>query len=236
MELVMFDRRANIYSAAFDTLITITIGPPGAEKDYHIYRRLLCSHSKYFDNMLNGGFKEASQDTPKVADIDVNAFQCFFYWLNTGVVHIDMADCPEKADTTIDEVDQTRFEYVWGNVIDAYIMADYLQAQRFKNALVDYLYLYTEAEGTLFSPSIKRLYENTMKGDLLRKLIVDISIQEHSSGQVEEDDPDLYAKEYLLDLIFAIKDKKNFGSSTDTKSFMRNMRACFCALYHGHSE
>jgi hypothetical protein len=221
----------------FNTIVTITIGPPGAERDFHIYRQLLCSHSKYFDKMLNGGFKEASQDTAKVADIDVHAFQCFFYWLNTGVVHIDMADCLDKAKgETDDEKDCIRFEYVWGNVIDAYIMADYLQSQRFKNALVDYLYLYTEIMGTLFSSSIKRLYENTMKGDLLRRLIVNLSIEAHSLDQVTEYDPDLYAKEYLLDLIVAIQLTPNFGFKTNTKKFKEGMRLWFCEKYHDHSK
>jgi hypothetical protein len=70
----------------YDTFMTIVVDPVGSEREYQVHRGLLCYHSKYFDRLLNGGFKEAGSKMVSLVDVDVDVFRTFYYWLNSGLV------------------------------------------------------------------------------------------------------------------------------------------------------
>lgn len=87
----------------------MVVGPDDATKQFNIHRGLLCYHSEYFARLLNGSFKEAGSDTLGLADVRVDTFETFFYWIYVGVV----------------EYGRNGTSQSWFKGVRAYIFADY---------------------------------------------------------------------------------------------------------------
>lgn len=201
------------------------VGPAGAEKECSVYRGLLCHHSKYFDRLLNGGFKEAGSDTLRLTDVDTGAFKTFFYWLNSG--HIDCFDDSEL------DVEET-----WDKAVNAYIFADFHQVRYLKNAILDELYFYTEKWKRQSTVVSTLAYSHTTPGDPLRNLFVDMSSQACRLNALVEDGPDMYDKQFLFDMVVALKNQTTAPGAPkfNRKLYQANMRASFCERYHHHGE
>ncbi|KAF2820412.1 hypothetical protein CC86DRAFT_387440 [Ophiobolus disseminans] len=210
---------------AFDTVITVVIGPEGSEKKYQIYRGLLCFHSKYIDRMLNGGFKEAGLGVLHLGDVDHEDFQNFFYWLNTGIVAC--GDHPK--------LDNHKF---FAKIVKAYIFADYHAVQAYNNALLDYLCLDVEANHTLSMRGTHQIYTNITENDPLRKLLVDIITESCSFKSMTKDAAKRYHKQFLLDTVLAFNDKKIVVGAVgfERSIWTSSMRARFSEQYHDHSD
>lgn len=64
--------------------VTITVGEDGTHCD--VDKSLLCSKSKYSNNLLNGPFKEASQQELKASDVSLETFLAFIEWMHSGSI------------------------------------------------------------------------------------------------------------------------------------------------------
>jgi hypothetical protein len=73
-------------SDAYEELIEVIFGLDDLTKTFRVYRGLLCFHAKYFVGLLDGGFAEAGSQSIRLADVDVDVFQCFYYWTNSGTL------------------------------------------------------------------------------------------------------------------------------------------------------
>lgn len=218
---------ANNSSDLYDKVITVIVSSPAvaAEKSFSVYRQLLCSSASYFDKLLNGGFAEAGSDPIRLKDVSVKTFQSFYLWLNSG--YIDL----------VDGVTSGKICQAWHHVIDAYIFADFYDVPAFKNDLADYLYHYTEQTKSQSTSILQKLYENTKDGDLMRKLVVDMSARAgklqgfHIHGLV-------YPKQYLFEYICSLRANNIApgGRNFDPKSYRADMLANFCTRYHHHPE
>jgi hypothetical protein len=201
--------------------MTLVVGPDGAEKEFQIYRGILCHHSKYFERMLNGGVKEAGSDKLRLAVVNVDAFRCFYCWANTGVI-----DCTLG-------VENTTITELWRTGLHAYLFSDSHRVAHFKNALLDYLFLSTLKHRELPVRFSIPLYRNTMKNDPLRRLMFDNAIQICDLEGIEAEGAEIYDKEFLLELVCGLRDRRT--SSTVPK--YEELRARhFCERYHDHSE
>jgi hypothetical protein len=52
-------------------------------KQYHVHKAVLVKHSEYFQNALNGPWKEASQRLVSLTDVEPDGFAVFIGWLYT---------------------------------------------------------------------------------------------------------------------------------------------------------
>lgn len=157
----------NISSGLDDDVIALAIGPGGATTNLQVYRGLLCHHSMYFDRMLNGGFSEAGEKVVRLPNVNVQAFRSFFHWINARIV--DLA--PDDESTHEDAWS------AWEQVTEAYIFADFHQANAFRNAVLDYVFLRIEKTGTFATYIPRRLYPNTHQGDRFRKFLVNLTAE-----------------------------------------------------------
>jgi hypothetical protein len=218
-------QKADYYRRLYDTMMSITVGPDGAEKEYQVYRGLLCYYSDYFDRLLNGAFKEGGSKSLRLKNITVEVFQAFYYWLNTGVV-----DCSIAPSTSASKH--------WKKVIEVYVFADYHQARAFQNAIVDYLYLDNEDTRKLAMHVTPFLYANTTEEDKMRKLILDLWVESCHLRYLDKARLVHYEKEFLFDYIVACKEKGIIpGSPKGSRdAWKKQMRRTFCGRYHRHDE
>lgn len=174
--------------------------------------------------MLNGSFREAGSTYLRLKDVDAATFHVFYYWLNSGVVDYTNGDPSTAADR------------IWQNAIDAYIFADFHQAQVFKNAFLDSLYLYYEKNNLMCVSITGTLYANTVAHDAMRNFIVCIaagtlsfkSVQMHGGAELCE-------KAFLFDVILASQERI-LVPAVDAGLWLADMRKNFCEHYHTHKK
>ncbi|KAF2814194.1 uncharacterized protein BDZ99DRAFT_495726 [Mytilinidion resinicola] len=103
------------------TVITVNVGPDA--KPYIIFKELACRYSRYFEAMYDRKDGEAFEETKSgivnLTDANVRTFEHFFQWLET-----------QSLDHVEDHVD----------LLNLYILAEYLGALRLLNSLIDELY------------------------------------------------------------------------------------------------
>ena len=63
-------------------MIGILVGPE--QKAFRVHKNLLCTKVPYFQKILNGGFKEATEQVAKLPYDDPAAFGLFLEWLYVG--------------------------------------------------------------------------------------------------------------------------------------------------------
>lgn len=68
-------------TAAKDGFVVLEIGPQ--KQRYHLHKALLTHHSEYFNNALNGPWKEAEENVVTLEDVDTIAVDIFVHWLYT---------------------------------------------------------------------------------------------------------------------------------------------------------
>jgi hypothetical protein len=168
--------------------------------------------------MLNGGFKEAGLDTLLV-DINTDAFNSFFYWLNSRSVYC-------KHDATKDHA-----YYLWESAVQAYIFADYHGVQGLKIALLDYLFLSFEAKRFLPVNISLLVYPNTTKDDPLRKLLVDVAVESSS--------PRIWLMSTINSSCWTLSLPARKRAYSDADGFnwsiwTNSMHTHFCERYHVH--
>jgi hypothetical protein len=156
-------QNTNLISGLSDDLITLTVGPDGATASFQVYRSLLCHYSNYFDDILNGDFKEADSSELSLANVEANIFQIFFHWIITGVIDCTYAFTPTRT--------------AWVGVIKAYIFADVHEANYFRKTLLDFVFLHIERTRTFLTCALSLLYAKPLRGDHFRKFVVDVTAE-----------------------------------------------------------
>jgi len=176
--------------------------------------------------MLNGSFREGGSTYLRLRDVDAETFHVFYYWLNSGIVDFTNGDASTTA------------ARIWQNAIDAYIFADFQQAQVFKNAVFDSLYLFTEKSNMMSTDVTESLYTNTCEHDAMRKFIVFAAATTFSFDGLKPSGFENCAKEFLLDVILACRERNFVPGLSDIGevTWCTGMRTDFCKEYHIHKE
>jgi len=176
--------------------------------------------------MLNGSFREGGSTCLRLRDVDAETFHVFYYWLNSGIVDFTNGDASTPASR------------IWKNAIDAYIFADFHQAQVFKNAVFDSLYLFTEKSNIMSIGVTESLYNNTCEQDAIRKFLVYSAAATFSFDGLKQGGFENCAKEFLVDVILACRERKFVPGLSDIEevTWCTGMRTNFCKEYHIHEE
>lgn len=161
----------------------------------------------------------------RLVDVDPKAFQSFFYWLNTGMInlYLDSSGLNTRGFA--------------GHVVKAYIFSDYHGVQKFKNAVLDALYLDIETNRKRAMINSYLIYDNTVDGDSLRKLFINIGSESWNLKSFKKEYMEAYHKEFLFDFILALKEKNLAAGAEgfDRVAWVTDMRTHFCARYHDHA-
>ncbi|KAF2494062.1 hypothetical protein BU16DRAFT_528221 [Lophium mytilinum] len=137
-------------------ICNLSVGADAVPFDAHI--ELLCANSAFFDNALNGRFVEASTRMIPLPDDDPDAFAEFLAWLYTGRVF---------QSTTLPS---------WSEAIYLWILADKYEVPALCNAVVSKMAeKFAQGRvGNIAPDLVENLYERSMQGSAIRRLVVEI--------------------------------------------------------------
>ena len=128
----------------------------GAEQEkFHLHRDLLCERSQFFQASFVGHFKEAKAQELELPEDNVVSFELLVGWLYGGsLIRI----------TSEDELPA---------YLDLVILAQKLCLEQLQNETMDHiLRFYRTSSWKVAAHTIRSVYENTLAGDPLRRLIL----------------------------------------------------------------
>ncbi|KAF7198232.1 hypothetical protein HII31_00588 [Pseudocercospora fuligena] len=116
--------------------IKIVVGVGQAAKDFHIPQNALLLHGSWFQSCLNN-FSEAQSKEISLPEHTPAAFAIFVFWIFNGTLPgVTLTDAPDAASTT-PAAPIVSTKSLLGDLIDAYLLAQYLMLDDFKDAIMD---------------------------------------------------------------------------------------------------
>lgn len=200
----------------------VTLVVSSDEQEYYVHRDLITAESSFFRAALRKTWKEGSEGRIVLPNDTTEGFDLFVRWLYFE--HIPFAEfmlhCTSNAPEYHDEI-----------LIQAYLLGNKLEATNYKNAVVDALITWNASSEVLPRwPAVQELYQNTLAGDHMRKLLVDMYIWLGCDDKLDEalgeTDPD-----FFFEASVALMRLRNDKTDTDTPPFIEN--SC---VYHEHPK
>lgn len=195
-------------SDMLDAIAVIKVGPE--KKEFWIHKGVLCRAGSFFQAALEGGFKEALEQTIEMPEADVGAFKQFLVWLYSGQFPDPMASSTEEAN--------------WDLFVQLYIFAETYGIPALQNDSIDVLCKLWELGDMFPSDIIKKAYKATPSNSPLRKFMVDVGLDFWKISETDlfrEDHLSRCPKEWLADLLMAQHDidhnRQRIGHSDLTK-------------------
>jgi hypothetical protein len=116
----------------------------------------LIFYSDYFRAAFNGSFIEAIDKKINLLDTDQKVFEHFYAWLYT-----------RKLASKDDE------PLIWDDLVDLWVFGDRFQVPLLQNSVVDESFVKEKREDSFDLRMIKPVYEKTVDGSLLRKVMIE---------------------------------------------------------------
>lgn len=180
---------------------SFSVGPAievivGRSESFTVHEYLL-RQSPFFDRMLNGTWKEATERRVELPEDDPDVFTIYVSWLYWNQI------------PTIPTCESGQDDSEFLHLIQTYIFGDKIQDMAFQNTIVDAIIEKNRdsvrqglpSKQSIPSPACVRLaYDNTLSGSPLRRLLVDLwALTE--GGKVDKETP----RRFLEDLIIKIR-------------------------------
>ncbi len=162
----------------------------GAEnrKTYKVHKKFLIDRSQFFKVALTGHFIEAEMQSIDLEDIDHQVFDVFVQWVYTSDIQKQGGKLP-RGDL----------------LIKLWVLADRLIAPKLQNmAICAIEHKAMNEDQVVRTDQLQYIYENTVPGSQLRRLIVDQCSNLHHESFVIGCSVQDYPKDMLLDLITAL--------------------------------
>jgi hypothetical protein len=109
----------------------VVVGPEGQR--FGIHKDRLCSSSAYFKAAFEGRFQEAARGEVVLKGKNAMAFGVMVEWLYTGNITEEL--CQDRGLSNVQKLAKDRPTF--SQLLDVWILADYLLAPQLQNFLVD---------------------------------------------------------------------------------------------------
>ncbi|OBT82325.1 hypothetical protein VE02_08193 [Pseudogymnoascus sp. 03VT05] len=183
------------YMSNYTQIATIIVGVGEEQKKWCIPTDLLCYQSGYFRGALRRHFIEAKEQKVELPDIDPRTFKFIVEWLYSHIVHKPCADSDDART---------------GLLIDAWVLADYLQMPRLQNAIMELMDTCIFESVRIPIEEFQRVFGNYDRSSAFRRWMVDCCTWAlDRNDAVIQECVDLSATEIL-------KDEDNFSGDDRT--------------------
>lgn len=182
------------YRVCYVDTIQVLIGEE--EFCFIVHKEVLVRSSKFFQAACNGSFKEATEKTTRLPDLDVDTFQAYVHWAYAGDISLMTSE-----EATKDGQGQERFK----KVVRLYAASDVLDDLRLRNATIDYMVELSEQVNCYPGTKVvAEAYKKTVETSPLRKALVDkyLHLGKVSANYFKEASRFL-PREFLVDVIYA---------------------------------
>ncbi len=182
-----------------DTIVVLKVGLE--KEEIRVHKGLLCETSPYFRAALQGGFKEAQDQTIEWPEEDPKITKIFQLWLYSGILDFDAETLDESA---------------WSTLVDLYGFAEPYDLPALKNSVMDIVLSYViqdfwEIPWLVFN----KVYSVTSPKAPLRQLLIDLAVHRRTRSWEMDEPVDTeglflrhFPKEYLVDVMLAEFDHK----------------------------
>lgn len=199
----------------------IPASPGSGNQLFVVHKSLLTCSSKYFLAALNGKWEE-SKGLVKLPGVSFGDFGIYVNYLYF-----------RKLFTGSNSSATPRRDREWSLLRNLYILGDHLQAEGFKNAVIDAM-IEKHGEYSIYPAHLAtRTYENTLPSSPLRRLLVDFHVWVGKGfSKSARDLPDITSspREFLMDVVLALTDA---GPKLEDPKVVKPWKADGCA-YHEH--
>ena len=168
----------------------ITVGSTATP--FVVHRALLTQHSPFFAAALDGGFHEGIEKTVHLPDVEAKYFEHVVLWMYTGTL--------EDRNFFFKDGKPTYF-----TLLDLYAVADQLDIEGMRNAVVDLIAALAESTNSVPTPSDTYiLYEGIRSNAPARALILDLFAFKKTDNLIATH-PDEWHAGFLRDLVCKLK-------------------------------
>lgn len=167
---------------------------------------------------MEGGFKESEDQVLELPDDDPIAFPHFQLWLYTGNI-LESHECAKDID--------------WHVLISLHLFGDVRGIPGLQNEAIDVCIDKLEASNKIPCYQFRRIYENTLDGSPLRKLMVDVytfNVTLTNDLWFDEWVKALYPQQFLIDLAKSLYEERA-GTKTKIIDF-----GAVRSNYHVHDD
>lgn len=171
-------------------MISVVVGEEG-EATFLAHDSLLAGCSPFFVAACTGGFREAHERVIRLPDVEPTDFENFLLWLYTqSLGHLAHADIDRHYDA----------------LFRLYFLAETLQVRILKNDIVDTTIALELASAFVpCADQVRRVFEQTPRGNPLRRLLVDMHAWDVESKFLLENE-ERFAKDFVLELAISAMD------------------------------
>lgn len=209
-------KKSRLTRDSFSAVVQVKVGH---EKTFMVHKDTLCRSAPYFKAALEGEFKESKDQVLELPDDDPVAFSHFQLWLYTG---------------NILESHEIAKDICWTVLLDIYLFGDVRGIPRLQNEAIDVFIDKHVAMNHVPANRLNFIYENTLDGSPLRKLMVDLFTFKVALTNIDnvltEKRKGLYPQLFLMDLA-----KSLYEERAGTKKKIFDFRAVR-SNYHIHDD
>jgi hypothetical protein len=169
-------------------MVTLSVGE-AKPVNLHIHKDILCASAKFFGSATKQEWKETHDHVIPLPKDEPDVVSTYIRWLYTGVLYTG-----ESIETEVE----------WERLVLAYIFGDKIQDDDYKDATIDGLISKSSEEKLYPIHKTREIYENTVSGDLARRLWVHWFVYARKPEWMDEAKEDLYTKRFLFELAQAL--------------------------------
>ncbi|KAM0716544.1 hypothetical protein Q7P37_007989 [Cladosporium fusiforme] len=169
-------------SSAYGEMATIEVGREEQKRTFYVHKGLLSFYSGYFRAGLNGSWTESGTGHFKLEDEEVDVFERFVLWLYARKIE----DNTLKSSSNV--------------IIRLWLFADRRDIPLLMNEMINRLKRNIVETWSLPTHSLDLVYENTLPGSLLRRMIIDAMSKICGRSMLVHEEFDRWPKEALWDL------------------------------------
>ncbi|MCJ1365703.1 hypothetical protein MMC16_004828 [Acarospora aff. strigata] len=176
-------------------MVTVDVGGENGDlQTFAVHKNILCQQSSFFKAALMGRFKEAAAGKVELPEDRPELFDHFVQWIYT-----------QDLKQVIAEATPSR----WTTLFKLYVLADKLQVETLKNAIMDYVLYMAQVAVKDGAPraeyptnaDISAVYENTPPASPMRKFLSELFAL-LPKFSIEKDE---VSKDYLFDLAIVLR-------------------------------
>jgi len=162
--------RSNIHE--FDNIITVLVGEN--KKRFILHQNAVCDKSKFFKAACSKQWLEGQERIVRLPEVDEVTFQAYFRWIYSG--DVQEPTCTEQSDASAKRTEQE-------SLIKLYLLGDTLDDVELRSKATSRLFTVMRSHDTIPSvPNLNLIYESTMSGSPLRKMVVDVFVARVDRG------------------------------------------------------
>ena len=176
----------------FSNTVTVLVG--SEEQSFTIHQDLICAKSKFFKAACSTRWRSGNERAVRLPDADPSIFKAYSNWIYSGGLPKDTCTSERSDD---DKAAETAL------LVELYILGDKLDDIEMRNAIKRQLLNTMRRQSTLTdSKPIRRIYESTLPGSLMRKMMVDVTLKRQVPSNFAEI-ISMYPLEFVQDVAVA---------------------------------